>query len=222
MANISIFSRRQVKGKIGTLEIDAVLSESHEYDTTITDYPVEDGYDVTDHIQPQPEKITIEGVTTLTPFYDDNSLIEREDTSDRVQNTYNTLLEFLGFTPPKQANIEVNKRFIPQVVDVVTGLKTYTNMACRSLRVPVTNKSNNALYYTIVLQKIKKVQPELTFVPKVSSLNGKAQNINNQAPNTVSRGKTTPSDVSQSTILADWFDGFRGAESGRNLTGAVQ
>lgn len=51
-----------IKTKIGTITLDAVVSESHTSDVDITDNPVESGATMTDHAVVKPKGISIQGV----------------------------------------------------------------------------------------------------------------------------------------------------------------
>ncbi|MDP8078328.1 phage baseplate protein [Phocoenobacter skyensis] len=52
------------KTSIGSLTLDALLTETNNYDSTVTDYPVEVGSPIVDHISPSAEKLSITGVVT--------------------------------------------------------------------------------------------------------------------------------------------------------------
>lgn len=56
----------------GVLSFDAVMSETYEESSTLTDFPVESGANITDHIRDQPKKISFEVLVTDTPHVADN------------------------------------------------------------------------------------------------------------------------------------------------------
>lgn len=199
MATVSIFTRKKIPNKIQELTIDTSLTEEHRYENNVTDYPIEDGTNINDHINRQPEEITIEGVITATPFEQEDDIIF-DDSSDRVANYYNKLIEYLGIEPTKPAGaLNKNKVYEPVLLDIVTGLKTFTSMACTSLIVPVSTR--NALNFTAKFKKVKKVSAKIGFVPKVSNLGGQAPNIENQAGKTVNAGNQSTENVSPVSSL---------------------
>ena len=51
-------TRRQRKTRIGTLTIEATLSENHEATCTVTDQPIETGSRISDHIILDPSNDT--------------------------------------------------------------------------------------------------------------------------------------------------------------------
>jgi len=50
-----------------TLEIDAIISENHDYTTEITKHEVEEGLDITDNVRKDPKMISLSCVITDTP-----------------------------------------------------------------------------------------------------------------------------------------------------------
>ena len=54
----------RLTGESGTVEFDAVTSESVEMSNRITFFPVEDGQDVADHVSLEPDSLPISGVVT--------------------------------------------------------------------------------------------------------------------------------------------------------------
>jgi hypothetical protein len=55
-------------GAAQTLELDVDLQESHDLASDITEHPVEEGVDVTDHVRPRLRRVTIEGYVSDTPW----------------------------------------------------------------------------------------------------------------------------------------------------------
>ena len=55
-------------GAAQSLELDVDLQESHDLASDITEHPVEEGADVTDHVRPRLRRVTIEGYVSDTPM----------------------------------------------------------------------------------------------------------------------------------------------------------
>lgn len=55
-------------GAQASLELDVDTQESHELVSDITEHPVEEGADVTDHVRPRLRRVTIEGFVSDTPL----------------------------------------------------------------------------------------------------------------------------------------------------------
>ena len=52
---------------IADLKVDVVLSKETTFDSEVTQYPVEDGFPVADHVTRNPMQLTMEVVCTPTP-----------------------------------------------------------------------------------------------------------------------------------------------------------
>lgn len=52
---------------IGTIWIDVALSEKHSLTADVTEHPVEEGVNITDHVRPQPRTVQLEGLVTNHP-----------------------------------------------------------------------------------------------------------------------------------------------------------
>ena len=103
----------------GAREFDASIEESHEADVDVTEFPVEEGADITDHLRPRPERITINGIVSNTPLtLDPRRLLP--SSSGRDITAYLKLKEI---------------KDTGQLVSIVTSLRQYANMAIKSFKV---------------------------------------------------------------------------------------
>ena len=127
------------KGKIGTLELDVVLEEQHEYDSEVTQYPIESGESISDHVNLNPVRLTMRGFITQTPvqFLDRNTILG----NDLVQTAFDKLIE-----------IRENK----DVIDVISGLKVYSDMIMNRLSIPRDPRTGQSLQFTAGFVQIKK------------------------------------------------------------------
>ena len=117
---------------INLITFDTMVSEEHKFSSRVTYYPVESGTIVSDHILNQPDVVILSGLITDTPL----SLFAP---FNRSVAAFNTL-------------ILLHQR--RAVVDIVTGIKVYKNMAITSIDVPRTVKTGQTLTFNIQLQKI--------------------------------------------------------------------
>lgn len=124
-------------GKIGVLEMDVTVSENHSMRSDVTDSPVEDGTDISDHIRNAPRALTIEGVISKTPV--------------NVQH-FNPLRYRQAFKKLEQLH---NDR-VP--VTVVTSFKTYKNMAVLQIDVRRDRDSGNIVQFTASLRQVRIVK----------------------------------------------------------------
>lgn len=181
MPEITFLSNSKEPGRIGSLVLDAVLSDSHEFTNEITDYPIEDGSNINDHIKRVPVSITINGFITNSPiaFLKEldmnlvNSIVEGSvtslevTTSNRVSNAFAKLLDILGESG--SASVSVAK---PKLVEIVTGLKVYQNMGMTKLSISRTPADGESLRFLATFKKITKVFRENVLLPKLSNASG--------------------------------------------------
>jgi len=203
MAKLSIVPKNP--SGINQLEIDAVLREDHEYINTPSEYPVEDGSVITDHIRQTPEQITIEAITSDTPVVvstDQSGGTQiRDDQSNRSQLAFDTLLQMAGFEVNKQDDEFATQVNEPQIVTITTGLKVYTNMIVKNLRIPRNVQTGSSLQYVIEFRKFRRAQTEFFLSPQVSTVQGKAPNIGNSAQNKADQGKQKTEGVDDNSTL---------------------
>jgi hypothetical protein len=144
----SLFFPVRPKGKIGTLTIDCVVSESHKYDSDVTAYPTEDGASISEHIYNRPFKLSLSGVVSDTPVPSSfSSYIPTPQTHDQPlsKQAYDYLLELR------------NQR---TVFTVVTGLQVYANMAFENITFDRDKDTGKALSFSVELTQIKKVSAQ--------------------------------------------------------------
>lgn len=122
----------QIRTGINLITFDTMVSEEHKFTSRVTYYPVESGTIVSDHIINQPDQVILSGLITDTP-------LNIFAFSNRSVSAFNTLLQ-------------LHER--RAVVDIVTGIKVYRNMAITSIDVPRTIKTGQTLTFNIILQKI--------------------------------------------------------------------
>ena len=60
----------------GIQQFDAVLSEEHERDAEVTDHSVEQGVAITDHVRPEPDRLTLEVFVSNTPVYSADAVLQ--------------------------------------------------------------------------------------------------------------------------------------------------
>lgn len=68
MATSRAILLRRVAAKIDTIEVDSCLEESHTLNNTSTDNPVEKGFDVTDHVRPDPDLVNLRCFVSNVPL----------------------------------------------------------------------------------------------------------------------------------------------------------
>lgn len=153
---------RSAFGGLGGIVLDATVSEEHLTTCEVTKNPVEDGAQITDHVQIQPAKLTIEGVISDTPI--GFAII------GNIQNVIRSVSTLFG---KSSRSIDAYNRLLKlqndrQPFKVITGLKQYSNMILSELSVPRTKDTGGAIHFRAVMEEIRIVASETTGSPSSS------------------------------------------------------
>ncbi len=126
--------------------IDVTVSEEHGDRYEVTQHPVEDGADVSDHVRIFPAQITLTGIVSDTPIAPVAGI---RDVLSIPSNDAYAKLRSIG----------------RKVVTVVTALRTYENMTISDLSVPRDSNTGKALRFRATFQQIRLVENERATVP---------------------------------------------------------
>jgi len=133
---------------IEEIELDVIVSESAQTNSTITSNPVENGADVNDHIIIEPMTFAISGIvsdTKVTPF---GGLIAVEQIASA--NAFTKLS-----TPSKEAWEELLELQADRVpFTLLTNLKAYDNVVIENLAEAQDKETSNSLHFTANLREI--------------------------------------------------------------------
>lgn len=177
MADILIGKRPP---EIGLVRLDLAASESHQFESSVTRYPVEDGSPMTDHIQNQPDVLSMEGFVTDSPL---QTLVESG--ARNGQTAFEALEQIHRSREP---------------VRVFTSLKEYEDMALTSLVVPKTRTTGEALRFTASFLKIRKVSSEFVQVENLApDQTGPKKNTTDLASETKDAGKQNTAEPKKET-----------------------
>lgn len=157
---MSDLKKRAVPILIGGYQIDASISESHQFESTITEFPVEQGSAISDNIVPKSVMVTIEGIVSDTPIGPIATLRNQQAASS----------DFLPVSDPKAAFEAVKgSTFIPSVdartallairdarqpITISTSIRTYENMALQTLDIPVDASTGAAFRFSATFKQI--------------------------------------------------------------------
>lgn len=171
---------RQTIGGVAGIVVDATVAEEHITTAEVSDNPIEDGADVTDHVQMRPVQLTIDGVISDTPL--------GYAVVGNIQNVIRTTETLFG---GKSRSIDAYNDLLAlqrsrEPFTVYTGLKRYENMIMTELSVPRTAQTGNAIHFRCVMRQV-------TIVKSGFTPNNLSESIKNLASDTVNRGnKVTP------------------------------
>jgi hypothetical protein len=171
--------------------IDVSVSEDHNFDSDVTEYPVEQGGAVTDNVRPKPIEVTIEGVVSDTPIGKIADL--RDNQGDNGQE------DFLPSVDALQVLLAIRDAREP--VTIATSLKTFDNMVMSALSVPRDAQTGAALRFSATFQQVIFVTNNRTTVRVATPSNGKQSKLGNKplGNSKIIQAQVDPGDGS-------WFD----------------
>lgn len=188
MALLNLIFGGPTKVEIGSMELDASISESHERTATISRNALEDGNYVQDHVTLEPIRLTIEGLISDSPLTLFSSLTGTAvGAGGKIVNDVGG--GFLAGTaaavglgvalgslakmvqkPPRKP--EEAFKFLEDLwaaratFKIVTGLREYEDMVMSTLRVPKNASVGKSLRFTASFEKIRVVTSEVVSVPR--------------------------------------------------------
>lgn len=218
---------------IGTVVVDASVNEVHSLPATVTEHPVEQGADVTDHVRLQPLSLTIQGLITNNPIGKPNS---QADGIDFEQKTFEweaaplltagvlgaivggvtDLLgldqreaEARGFTQPFNRVGDVFQEFErlqreAEVITITTPLATYDNMVIENVDANMSAEAGGSLPFTLSARQVRIVSTQTVAAPPdPKDARGEGRTSGGKAP---TKEDVTPSDGKKTSFLAAGID----------------
>ena len=157
--------------RVGSIELDLILTEGHNFSSEITQFNIEDGSDISDHIR----RNLFQG--TLTGRVSNYSLTQGEITSNRAQEAYNKLKE-----------IWLNE----DLVDIVIIYDVFTQVGISNVGTPRDSSTGEAISFDISFQEVNIVKlQEIVIVANVKFADMTSEN-NKQASPKKETGKQNP------------------------------
>ena len=171
---------------IGVLELDALLTENTSLSSQITEYPIEDGTVISDHITRESERLSLSGVITGTG------------------TLFNVGLGKYKLIAAKETLRELHAK--RELVTIVTGLDVYEDFAIESLDIERNSDDGERLNISAEFRKIQKVTLRKEEVPPDNA----APNAKGKAGQTKAKtgkaqtGKPTNTQAQKITKLGEW------------------
>lgn len=177
--------------KVGTVTLDASLRETHTRSAVITDHPVEEGPNISDHIRAEPPKLQMDGIVSNTPINrtQRRRVVEAFGVEFETSALDDQRQGAAGYAEAAYAKLE-ELHATGAVFTVVTQIRTYDNMAFESLVVPRDAKTGDAVNFSATLKQVIVVKNKTT--RKVVSKEPRAQPRNKtgtQTPKTATEAQ---------------------------------
>ena len=194
------------------MQLDASISETHLRTAIVSQNPIEDGSNVSDHITLNPEALTITGLVSDVPL---SFLVAAVGTgvgaiTEAVAGPLGGIGKTLAAagigslgglvsgTPrdPKDAFKYLEELFKDRFpFTVITALKRYDDMVISNLNVPRSATVGKGLQFTINLEKIIIVENSFVIIPSFKL----AANAKNRGQSTSKLGKQAAKEAKEKT-----------------------
>jgi hypothetical protein len=153
---------------IDSFQLDCTISEEHQFNNNVTQFPVESGVAISDHILNQPIKLTMDGFVTNSPIVELSNAKQVGNSREEISNRTELAFDFL---------MRLWRRREP--VTVVTPTRQYENMALSSLKIPRSAEIGDSFKFSAEFQEIRivytsSVSTENIVVTKKGDTSGKA------------------------------------------------
>ena len=188
-----VFTYPKLAKSIGGFEIDAFVTEHYSHSNSVTDIPVEEGGNISDHVKPDPDEIQIQAfigkaefVVWDGPLPESSADVPPEDPKGRIKQAYFELLRLKEERQP---------------VDVVTGLGTFTGMVITSFEIDREAANGNDLPFSMSFKKVRIVKSDIIKISASLAAAG-----NDQTASTVNAGQqaTTQPKERENWMQGEW------------------
>ncbi len=148
--------------RIADFVAQVTIEESHVDELEITEHPVEQGAQITDHAYARPSELTIQAGWSNSPSVAGFFAGISAGVVTGTQAGINDLISGNGLTQANdiyQKLLELQTSRVP--FTVVTGRRTYENMLFKSLRITTNKETENSLIVTAQLRQLILVQTQV-------------------------------------------------------------
>lgn len=192
---------------LGGIQLDAVLSETHNNFVRITNNPVELGADITDHAIIEPKRINIIaqvsdnplGTAALGQIVDLITGLFGTATSQNLTRSnvaYNSLVQLMEAREP---------------IEVQTKLRLYQDMLITELTTTQDKDTSRVVRMSIVLEEVLITESQVVKLERAQLEEGSAQEQGTSAESKGRQETTTPNNTTSTSVLKSILDGIFGS-----------
>lgn len=167
----SLFFRKNRTYSVGSINFDLILSENHIFNSAITEYSVEEGEPISDHIENDLENGSLTGL--ITNFSINYGAI----TENRSQRVFDALYDLW------------KKK---ELVTIVTVLKVYEDVGITNISIDKSESDGESLIVNISFRKVNVVKLQEVLVQATVNLTDMGDDLNKQSSPNLDVGRTTP------------------------------
>jgi len=204
MAFENLFIR--TKKSLGGIELDAVLSETHNNQVRLTKNPVELGADITDHSIVEPKTINIVAQVSDTPL----GTAALGQIVDLVTGLFGTATSQNITRSNAAYNAMVQLMEQREPIEVQTKLKLYENMVITSLSTTQDKNSSRIVLMTINLEEVLITESQIVKLDPDQLAEGSAREQGTSPEKKGRQEPVTPNEATDKSVLKsviDWVGG---------------
>lgn len=185
--NVSLLFGKYGQKKIGGVVIDAFVEERHTMSAQITQYPVEEGFNISEHVTHNPDGLTLHCFVGPQPVKILGGILNITSLKNQAYQVYEALVVLKEMSDP---------------IEVITGLRVYDNMIIDSINITRNKDNGQSLEFDIGFSQIIIVQSLETDIPANKQARRKANSkVNKGYSNTEMRRKTMTGDTSGGYVI---------------------
>lgn len=143
----------------GSVPFDNMLREIHSFTDRVTDHPVEDGINISDHVVLGPRELTMEGLITDAPL----QLIQGVDSSIEGGSSRSTRAW------------HVLKSYRGRILTAITGLDRIEQAMLTGVSAPRTGTTGDGIVLAIRVREVVIVTSEIVAFPNSATDRGTSQ-----------------------------------------------
>jgi hypothetical protein len=146
------------KARLGELQVDAFIRESHAFSNDISEHPIESGGAIVDHIHNKAVSLSLDGIISNTPM----SLLGLTaiDSANRFLSKESNNFAEMAFK-------KIEELFLKrEPIVIATSLKTYANMVLEGLSIERGGGLYDSLMFTCTAKQIQIVSQNLIAIPQ--------------------------------------------------------
>jgi len=188
---VALLFKKQ-RASIGTVQLDASVSETHEARVEVTEHPVEQGVNISDHARPLPRSLRIEGLVSNYPLPDPSAPLNA-----RIYGStqFNSRSDISGNRAEEAYSELIRLKDSAELITVVTAIQTYENMLITDLNIPRDGTSGDSLRFSLNLKQVSVVNSRTVDQPVSEDKPKKKKSIGNV------NSKTTSAPVEDQSTL---------------------
>lgn len=145
---------------VQVIELDTATQLTYQYPSKVTQFPIETGESISDHVINENFMLSIEGLIS------DSDIRITDNSGSRARNAFEALLAL---------------RESKQPFTVVTGLKSYDNLLFTEFDISLNSESGDALPIRLTLAQVHIVSSQSVFLPAPNTSGDTQDRAANQA-----------------------------------------